>query len=126
MRLTHLSLRVAVGDAEFVFGQPDKALAKMTAIVGALGLGPEDPMPPAAVELYPDLFLEAVCGWSNLEGPDGRPLPFTSANAKLIPTEIKLAAVEAYLAKRGELESFEVPPAAPPLPPTAESAPATS
>jgi hypothetical protein len=125
MRISHLSLTVEVGGAEWVMGQPDHALARMASLVTTLNLRPEDLLPPEAAALLPDLFIEGLCGWRNVEGPDGQPLPFNSRNVALIPTELKLEVAQAYLEERKRLQGEELPPAMPPSLPSEDEAPAT-
>lgn len=125
MRISHLSITVEVGGAEWVMGQPDHALARLVSTVAPLKLRPEDDLPPEAVAILPDLFVEGVCGWRNVEGPDGQALPFNSRHVALIPTEIKLAVAQAYLTERNRLQGEERPPAVTPSPLSEAEAPAT-
>ena len=125
MRITHLSITVEVEGAQWTFGQPDHALAQLLAILPPLKLKAEDALPPQVMVLLPDLFVEGICGWKHVEGPDGNPLPFHSKNVGLIPTEIKLEVAQAYLEERNRLQGEEPPPAATPTPLSEDEAPAT-
>ena len=117
-RASHLTIRVEILGAEWVMGQADKALAKVAGLVASLRLRPGDSMPAEAYALFPEVFIEGLRAWTGVEGPDGTPLPFTSANVREIPTEDKIAVVGAYLQRRDELEEKKGSPAAPPTEPT--------
>lgn len=128
LRVACITLTVEAAGAIWTFREPDKALARAVersrqdpamqqAVAQAQAQGgviDDADLPPGVLEWLVDVFVEGICGWEGVEGPDGTPLSFNSASVRAIPTEAKLEAATAYLQSRAELGKEPRPSAAPP------------
>jgi len=98
-------IEVDAEGATWVFGEPQTAFD----LIGAMVIETEkqddideDLLRKQARALIV-AFDEACIGWRGVQLLNGDELPYSAANLKLIPPNVKAAAVVAWLQRRGEL-----------------------